>query len=112
MARERKTAVLFFNEYENMTDSEKTPRFGPPEPPTNLKQALGRFIGRDVVIEGTFPIPHGQGVAYAPARGRLTATYEGGFDLMEAGDHEPTVYLCANVRSVHPVSNITKPGTN
>ena len=70
-----------------------------------IAERLHQMVGQTVVIEGTCPIPTPNGqVAYAPAKGQLVAVYESpsavGFDLLEDGDEEPTLYLCANLRSV------------
>lgn len=74
---------------------------------------LADLIGRMVVVSGTFPIPVGGPgqVAYAPAKGKLTAVYVDGFDLLDVdgGDHEPETYLFANVRCVQPISDLVKP---
>lgn len=70
------------------------------------------LVGRQVVIEGTFPIPvQGGQVAYAPAKGKLVEFYlnERGdlnaLDLIEEGDQEPTTYLTSNLRSIHAVED-------
>ena len=71
---------------------------------------ISQYIGRIVVIEGTFPIPTPNGqVAYAPAKGKLVAVYVDGFDLVEGDDPEPTTYLFANVRSVCPLTELALP---
>ncbi len=77
--------------------------------PNSCKDALERFVGRNVVIEGKFPIPIGQDaqgrpqIVYAPAMGRLTAVWDGGFDIVFPEYKEPTVFNWDNVRSVMPV---------
>lgn len=70
-----------------------------------IADRLQQMVGQTVVVEGTFPIPTPTGqVAYAPAKGKLVEVYESpdgtGFDLLEDGDEEATLYLCANLRSV------------
>lgn len=66
-----------------------------------ISDRLLDFIGAQVVVEGTFPIPVQDGrVAYAPARGRLVAVFDEGFELVEGKDDTGTVYVLANIRSI------------
>lgn len=80
-----------------------------PEVEMRFCDRLAELIGRTVVVSGTFPIPVGEKVAYAPAKGKLVAVYIDGFDLLDDGDTEPETYLFANVRCVQPVSSLVKP---
>jgi hypothetical protein len=79
-----------------------------------ISERLVDFIGAQVFIEGTFPIPvQGGQVAYAPARGKLVAVFDEGFEIVENGEDVGTVYVLANIRSVTLLkeSKIVKPAS-
>jgi len=73
---------------------------------------VSKWIGREVVLEGIFPIPvpsqTGMQVIYSPIKGKLVGVYKDGFELMEDGDGEPTLYPSKNIRSIHPISEIAR----
>ena len=67
----------------------------------SVSEHVGKWIGKMVVLEGTFPIPIGNGqVAYAPAKGRLVEVFTDGIALKESDSIEPGVFLFSNLRSI------------
>ena len=72
---------------------------------------LAELIGREVVVEGTFPIPVGQQYAFSPMRGRLTGVFHDGIEILSDGETEPAVCPLATVRSVYAISKIARPSS-
>jgi hypothetical protein len=75
-------------------------------------EKLAKLIDREVVVEGTFPIPIGQNeqgypiTVYSPIKGKLVDVYADGFSVVLDGYKEPREFLLANVRSVMPVPSV------
>ncbi len=67
-----------------------------------VSDRLTQWVGKNVLVEGLFPIPHNNQVAYSPAMGKLVAVYADGFDLLGDGEAYPQVFLLRNIRSVVP----------
>lgn len=68
---------------------------------TKVSSKLETMIGEEFIVEGTFPIPVQGGVSYAPAKGKLLAVFEEGFELQEGDESEDsTIYMFANIRSI------------
>ncbi len=78
------------------------------------------WIGKEVVMEGPFPMPvqtpQGMQMAMTPAKGTLVEVYGDangtvtGFTVLESGDSEPTVYNMVNLRTVTPMQDSPERG--
>ena len=83
---------------------------------STLETRLGEFIGKDVYIEGTFPLPTPEGVpVYSPYVGKLTGVYTNGHvvmvDVLAEGETEPGLYALSTIRSIRVIkkSGIVQP---
>ncbi len=78
---------------------------------SSFKDRIAQWKGKEVYVEGTFPLPTGNGqVAYSPVVGKLIEVFDDGIEL--GGEaREIGVYPFATMRSCNLMnrSNLTLP---
>jgi hypothetical protein len=74
-----------------------------------INDVVEKWVGREVYVEGQFPLPTGApgGVAYSPCIGKLTAVYSDGYAILEKGNKDATVLFRANLRSINLVPEVS-----
>ncbi len=63
-------------------------------------ERIAKWKDKMVFIEGSFPIPHAQGVVYSPCAAVLVEVYEDGVGVLESGNDEETIFPFASMRSI------------
>ncbi len=73
----------------------------------DINDIVEKWVGRQVYVEGQFPLPTGQ-----PGSVASSAVYSDGYAILEKGNKDATILFRSNLRSINLVpeqSNIVTP---